>query len=91
MTESKHTLGPWTYDGPPDNIIVWSGPESRVCFMTSDGPAEANAQLISAAPEMLEEGRSLIASLDPDTLNPEQFIAWSALKNACAKATGRQP
>jgi len=51
---SKHTPGPWSFDGPPDNIIVWSGPDDRVCFMTSDGAAKANARLIAAAPEMLD-------------------------------------
>lgn len=54
MSETAHTPGPWTHDGPPDNVIVWSGPESRICFMTSNGPSEANAQLISSAPELLE-------------------------------------
>lgn len=55
MSETKHTHtpGPWTHDGPPDNIIVWSGPETRVCFMTSNGPAEANARLIAASPDLL--------------------------------------
>ena len=51
---SKHTPGPWAFDGPADNIIVWSGPNHRVCFMTSEGNAKANARLISAAPQLLE-------------------------------------
>ena len=47
------TPGPWEFDGPPHNIIVWSSSENRICFMTSDGPAEANARLIAAAPDLL--------------------------------------
>lgn len=32
------TKGPWAVDGPPNNQIIWSGPESRVAFMAhSDG------------------------------------------------------
>lgn len=51
---TRHTSAPWYFDGPADNIIVWSGPNHRVCFMTSDGNAKANARLISAAPQLLE-------------------------------------
>ena len=51
----SHTPAPWSFDGPHHSIIVWGAePEQRVCFMTSDGPAEANARLIAAAPEMYE-------------------------------------
>jgi hypothetical protein len=50
---TDHTPGPWHYEGPKDNIHVWSSPVNRVCFMTSDGPTEANARLISAAPDLL--------------------------------------
>ena len=32
------TEAPWAVDGPPNNQIIWSGPESRVAFMAhSDG------------------------------------------------------
>ncbi len=51
---TRHTSAPWYFDGPADNIIVWSGPNHRVCFMTSDGNAKADARLISAAPQLLE-------------------------------------
>jgi hypothetical protein len=54
----SHTPGPWTFDGPPDSIIVWSGPDHRVCFLTSNGPTEANACLIALAPELYEYVRS---------------------------------
>ena len=54
MSEVKHTPGPWSFDGPRHSIIVWGPtPELRVCFMTSDGPATANARLIAAAPDLL--------------------------------------
>lgn len=53
MSTTQHTPGPWEHDGPPHNIIVWSSPENRICFLTSDGPTEANARLIAAAPDLL--------------------------------------
>jgi hypothetical protein len=50
-----HTPGPWSFDGPRSSIIVWGpDPNIRVCFMTSDGPCDANACLIAASPTMLE-------------------------------------
>lgn len=85
MSQTAHTPGPWAYDGPPENIIVWSGPESRVCFMTSDGPAAANACLIAAAPELLEAlkyARRFLRGLDHDV----EYV-----DAAIAKAEGRQP
>lgn len=52
---SGYTPGPWRYDGPRNNKIVWGGgPDNRICFLTSDGPTEANARLIAASPELLE-------------------------------------
>lgn len=49
----------------------------------------ANAHLIVAAPDMFSYGGDLIASLDPNTLNPEQFNAWSGLRDAMLKARGQ--
>jgi len=46
------TPGPWWFAGPPHNIAVWFSEDDRVCFMTSDGPTEANARLIAASPTM---------------------------------------
>lgn len=46
---AEHTKEPWEFDGPRHSIIVWSGPELRVCFMTSDGPCRENARRICAA------------------------------------------
>ena len=51
-----HSKAPWIFDGPPDNIhiVQQNEPHMRVCFLTSDGPTEANARLISAAPDLVE-------------------------------------
>lgn len=47
------TAGPWEQDGPISAKIVWSGPDVRVCFMASDGPASKNARFIAAARELV--------------------------------------
>lgn len=79
------TPGPWSFDGPPDNIIVWSGPEDRVCFMTSNGPAEANARLIAAAPDLLEAAERLFSALEGYVPADE---ARALARKAFAKARG---
>lgn len=60
--------GPWSFDGPPDNLIVWSDAGHRVCFMTSDGNAEANARLIAAAPVLLKAAEQMIDAHETDSL-----------------------
>lgn len=60
MHESKHTPGPWSVD-PDDregmewniHIVAKDDRDMRICFMASNGPVEANAHLIAAAPDML--------------------------------------
>ena len=56
------------FDGPPDNLIVWSGPDERVCFMAHSNGADperdiARAALVTAAPDLhtalLEAHRAL--------------------------------
>ncbi len=82
-----HTPGPWSFDGPAHNVIVW-GPEAdqRVCFMTSDGAAEANARLISAAPDLLA---ALQYVWDAYGFDPSIDSAiWQTVLAARAKATG---
>lgn len=65
----KHTPGPWFFDGPRENIIVWqfNNADNRICFMTSNGPAKENARLIAAAPDLLQAlGDLLQAYSEPD-------------------------
>lgn len=62
------TAGPWEQDGPISAKIVWAGPDVRVCFMTSDGPASKNARFIAAArylvPALAAERDALKAGVD---------------------------
>jgi hypothetical protein len=55
MTVPEFSPGPWSWNGEPDNIHVTLADENmRVCFLSSNGPTEANANLISSAPELYE-------------------------------------
>ena len=72
MSETpKFTPGPWAWNGPPENIHVTQAadPDMRVCFMTSNGPTEANASLIAAAPELyatLKRARDMLQAVAGD-------------------------
>jgi len=69
MTESKHTPAPWEVDGL---AIDASQYEVAVCSQGLDEDenqmpreeAEANAKLISAAPELLEACKCALADLE---------------------------
>lgn len=63
-TQTTTEIERWTFDGPIDNTIIWSGPNKRVAFMTSDGPVEDRARLICAAPKMQATGAALLEALD---------------------------
>lgn len=65
----KWTKGPWTVDGAPDNQIVWSGPDERVCFLAhSDGRDEdrdiATGRLIAAAPDLAAAVRRQVENIE---------------------------
>ena len=62
MSEAKHTPLPWAAD--PDwregyswniHIVQSNNPEMRICFMTSDGPAQENADLIVSSVNSLPD------------------------------------
>ncbi|EPU8566177.1 hypothetical protein ACVZYT_003944 [Yersinia enterocolitica] len=93
MTE-KHTAGPFSFNGYAD---WWDISEAKFYTVTdkegivvafvkewSDGKAESigNATLFSAAPELLEALKAVVAIADRDT------DVFNAAKAAIAKATG---
>lgn len=102
MTEAvKHTPGPWFFDGPSENLIVWewNNADNRICFMTSDGPARANAHLIAAAPDLLEVATLFASSLEylialdrkkgDDEGASMKGITLNVVRAAIARAEGR--
>lgn len=103
MSETKWTPGPWSWDAAPDHnwdVQVWSSPNSRVCFVAHDGEkgnrtGQANARLISAAPDMyealdkfVEHYVGMINSGDCGFWNPEDEDFVKAARAALAKARG---
>lgn len=60
------TEGPWSADGDPQNRIVWSSDDNRVCFMAHSGGLNddrdiATSNLVAAAPDL---ARQLLAAMD---------------------------
>ena len=94
----KHTLGKWFADHWNDDnsqpIAIQSVWLDGVTFIGEiESSKMADAQLIAAAPEMLEALNALCSmKLDcPCELSNEQLAAWHKAYNAIAKAEGRQP
>lgn len=67
--ETKWTPGPWRADGEPQNRIVWSAQDNRVCFMAhssglNDDEDVATSNLISAAPDLFAALGACVVSLE---------------------------
>ncbi len=45
----KATPGDWWVDGPPNNQIIWSAPEIRVCFMSHSDGKDSERDIATAA------------------------------------------
>ncbi len=93
---ARETPGPWTlkYFGREDHIgrdlfVEPVGkPEDWICRMSIDARTQANARLISAAPELLAELRNIIADIDAGRMLTANRTAKA--RAAIAKATGRE-
>lgn len=90
---SKHTPGPWvhipaSYPNHEHQInndngsLVASVPDSRL-------NAAANAQLIAAAPELLDALRHAVQMLGNQYSAESREKGWKAIEKAIAKAEGR--
>ena len=95
--EIRHTPGPWSVEGWPDNQIVWSSDRNRVCFMAHSNGKDvardvATGHLIAAAPDLLAALKGLL----PLCVNPHdggefeagEIPAVDAARAAIAKAEG---
>ncbi len=97
---NKHTPAPWhvkfSDDDPYDDILIKGSGRSIAKIWLDDAPVpdynaqqKANAQLIAAAPELLEALKEILA----DAEMIESFIEggenyFTKAKNAIAKAEG---
>lgn len=105
--EKKYTPGPWTYqpainyDGfsiSPEGTLPTLGAVERIGVyrMTIEsfnfpGSTEANAALISAAPELLEVLERIVNYFDRSDLAPELRFKIDGAKDAISKAYGVKP
>lgn len=112
-TEAKHTPGPWEIRGGLDSmeVVKWTGDRSYRFIALTDSTYdrgriggrntaedEANANLIAAAPELLEAAKhtcDYLDSLIQRTRTPEVELILRKLRgeleDAIAKAEGRLP
>ena len=90
MSETKHTPGPWRTDAHNGFPLDIEDPgEYMIAKATPCAKAEANARLISAAPDLLDALQTVVANA------PEPYCAITRAvdaqcRAAIAKATGEQ-
>ena len=92
----KHTPGPWINLGNGDIIARsenYCGGEKDIAsvFLTSNDEDEWNAQLIAAAPDLLEALRGALEHWPVPSSICKDRPAWKAARAAIALATGSQP
>lgn len=92
---SGHTPGPWGRNIPPISKypVIYAGRNTHVAQVltkaTSEAEAEANADLIAAAPELLAACKAFESNY-PMGINPGADEAVRAAVAAIAKAEGGQ-
>ena len=88
MSETQYTPGPWSLR-PAQGITYITSSAGIICTIyhrrsdESDLVAQANSQIISAGPELLEGAKALI-----EKLGDNGGAEGEALQNAIAKAEG---
>ena len=103
MTTVKHTPGPWVVDecnlifaGMSEIADVY-GSNDALCAEGFEAECDANARLISAAPDLLAVAQMLDADWSDDGATPDSKVPewhpetvriWKAARAAIAKATG---
>lgn len=96
---AKHTPGPWVLSEDHVSAIYGAPVDGRsygVVAKTSEyidprDSQEANARLISAAPELLEVCKIALDALGCDRLWQDRLEAQRAIRAAMRKATGSPP
>lgn len=99
MKTHTHTPGPWypvKLGASPDHSWAIDGELHEVArlpeWTDNQAEAEANARLISAAPELLDACKAALAMFKGqfplEHGNPELGATWGALEDAIIKAEG---
>jgi hypothetical protein len=63
---SKHSKGPWATKVGTETVVI--SPDDWVCILNKRFCTEANATLISAAPELLIALERVLSMFDPDSM-----------------------
>lgn len=103
MSEMKHTPGPWGIESGYGFVITSDGSSIAAVFPETlrpgknHLPAEANARLFAAAPELLGElvmCKQFLEDMHTQTVDwtiAESQVLHRAVSAVIAKATGGQP
>ena len=96
---AQFTPGPWYRNIPPANKYptIWSGRNKHVAYikqLQDDSEAEANINLIAAAPAMYEALQALLALIGDEDLPDNGELSGASIcdfaRSALAQAEGRQ-
>lgn len=86
---NKHTLGPWVARlAPEEGDLFRITPVSHSVFSLACVHTAANAQLIAAAPDLLEALQALECLFAPLARDSTQMTWVNAARAAIAKAAG---
>ena len=91
---NKHTPGPWRIGAPPPNgeQTIGNSQGLMVAIATTGAgiPTNANARLISAAPDLLEALQAIVSTCSVRIDDP-RIDHFDAARRAIAKAKGERP
>ena len=93
--KQKHTPGPWSVYGAPDELIIHDEdrevigiiPRFKGASLKQQEKSEANAQLIAAAPEMLEALQFALSVMKEKGIDYSETAAIEKAEKAIQKAT----
>lgn len=89
MKSQSFTPGPWTLF--PSNPLCIEAPSGNVGLVNLARGSEADARLMSAAPDLLAAAKRAKAVLEPELeKEPDRTVFWE-LVEAIRKAEGSEP
>lgn len=93
----KHTPGPWSVGDAPDSRVAVYGGNTCVAVVGEQGypVVDADAALISAAPDMLEacrEAMALLGNPDADSTDADRVerVLWAAIRKATGEPVAKR-